>query len=75
MEKIKFSCGACGCPCDEKGNQLKPENIPKNYNPDNYKHDWCNNCGHEHFESIDRQYVTREMAIDAGDPNLEGTIY
>lgn len=68
---IAFSCGFCGAPLDENRKPIWP--VPAGYNPDDYIHDACGPCA----ESNDRppMRVTREMALDAGDPDLEGTIY
>jgi len=63
-----YACGFCGCPCDKDGNQLE---IPENYNPNDYELSVCNDC---HAKEEEKSYViiTREMALDAGDPSLEG---
>lgn len=63
-----YSCGVCGAPCTENGDALS---IPKNYDPDDYSHTYCCQCQYEEEEN-QKQYVTREMALDAGDPSLEG---
>jgi len=73
MNEIVFSCGYCGAPCDASGKQL--DSIPEGYNPDNYKHDVCIPCGNEQSAQENKQCVTREMALDAGDPSLEGIPY
>jgi len=63
---VKFACGFCGAPLDEKGNPIKP--VPEGYNPENYEMGACRSCA----ESENRSFVvTREMALDAGDPSLE----
>jgi len=71
-KEIFFSCGMCGTPCNIWHDQI-PE-IPENYNPDNYDHDWCNNCAQEELAMQEDNYVqvTREMSLDAQDPSLEG---
>ena len=63
----------CGAPCDEDGDQLKE--IPDNYNPNDYEHKWCNSCAQENENRNEERRVTSEMASDAGDPTLEGTLY
>jgi hypothetical protein len=36
----------------------------------------CGDCCRGEYEEPDRgQYITKEMAIDAGDPSLEGTYF
>lgn len=64
---IAFSCGFCGAPLNADKEQV---DAPEGYDPNAYPHDACGRCQAERNEP---RYVTREMAIDAGDPNLEGT--
>jgi len=60
----------CWAPCDES-REILP--IPENYNPDDYEHDWCNDCAwKEQRESESWVQITRDMALDAQDPSLEG---
>lgn len=35
----------------------------------------CDGSGCIPYQTSSRQYVTRDMAIDAGDPTLEGALY
>lgn len=35
----------------------------------------CDGSGAVQRQVSDRQYVTRDMALDAGDPSLEGSLY
>lgn len=67
---IAMSCGVCGAPLDAEGNYI--ENIPEGYDPDAYEHTYCPDCGNKEREEH-RFQVTHEMALDAGDPSLEGT--
>ena len=48
-----YSCGFCGLPCDKDGNIL---DMPKNYNPHNYKHTVCEYCRAEESERERRVY-------------------
>jgi hypothetical protein len=66
---IAFSCGFCGAPLNMYKDQV---DAPEGYDPNNYPHDACGRCQAERAEP---RYVTREMAIDAGDPSLEGSIW
>lgn len=71
-KQIAFSCGCCGAPCSIDGEQIFP--VPEGYNPDAYVHNYCNPCGNE-YSAREGRRVTHEMAMDAGDPSLEGTEY
>lgn len=64
---IAFSCGFCGAPLNANKEQV---DAPEGYDPNAYPHDACGKCQAE--QDVPR-IVTREMAIDAGDPSLEGT--
>lgn len=68
-QDIKYSCGFCGIPMDE--NKYIIDEIPENYNPNNYEHNVCEFCMLNN-ESNRMHQVTKEMAIDAGDRSLEG---
>lgn len=69
------SCGYCGRPMDKNGKDIWP--VPEGYNPDNYPHDVCIDCGNEEMSRREgpQQYVTHEMAMDAQNPDLEGMPY
>jgi hypothetical protein len=54
-------CGACGA----------FQSDPEEYTEEEQDNAELVHCGCER----ERQYVTRDMAIDAGDLSLEGTIY
>lgn len=61
-------CGYCGQPTDETGEPLALENIP--VDKAEMVHGLC--CaGQAQYES-ERRMVTLEMAMDAGNPGLEG---
>ena len=60
------ACGACGSPILENNETV--EDIPVDYNPNNYELD---HCGCENMRENMMQ-VTRDMAIDACDLSLEG---
>ncbi len=51
------------------------ENCKRNVTPEDYNEDThlCTECA-EYLDDIDDEWVlvTREMALDAGDPSLEG---
>lgn len=71
---IKFSCGYCGAPLDEDCNEIYP--VPDDYNPADYPNEVCKCCSCEIYEQEqEKRYITREMALDAGDPDLEGQLY
>ena len=72
MSEIRFHCGFCGSPLDEKGNPIFP--VPEGYNPDDYDAAACYSCAMED-ESRHHIIVTREMAMDAEDPSLEGSVW
>jgi hypothetical protein len=67
--QIAFSCGFCGAPLNADKDQI---DTPEGYDPNDYQHDACGKCQAEQNEP---RYVTREMALDAGDPSLEGSEY
>ena len=68
-----YRCGYCGQPTCERGFVLSLEYI-NNMNVDWDKaeltHGEC--CAAQQEHENQRQIVTRDMAIDAGDPSLEG---
>ena len=73
-DKIK-RCGMCGTIMKngvtisiEEIEQMSPKEI------DDLELDWCDNCGYAEYVSNQesRVQVTRDMAIDAGDPDMEG---
>lgn len=66
---IEFACGMCGAPCDDDGNQVPV--APDNYNPYVCDMSWCRECWASENEP-EYVTVTRDMALDAGDPSLEG---
>lgn len=67
MKDKLYSCGMCGVLVHADGTIVQ---IPENYNPNDYDHTWCDECGNQ--ENIRQQVVTKEMAIDAGMPEIEG---
>ena len=63
-EKIKLTrCGNCG----------DWQQDPELYSEQEQNEAELIHCGCENIKEV--QYVTRDMAIDAGDLSLEGTIY
>lgn len=68
---IAYSCGFCGAPLNADREQV---DAPDGYDPNDYPHDACHRCMVEQ-EDRGRMVVTREMALDAGDPSLEGTLW
>lgn len=70
-KSIMYSCGFCGAPLNADKNQV---DAPDGYAPNAYPHDVCGRCQAEH-EYHERMIVTREMALDAGDPSLEGLVW
>lgn len=70
----RYRCGWCGAPCQENGECLNPEEY-KNWTDEDWNnvekvHGEC--CIEEQNKIANRMQVTRDMAIDAGDPSLEG---
>ena len=76
-----YRCGNCGSFTSEDGSPLSREEFEKTQmkyfeirdSKTELVHGDC--CAHE-FNRIDqfnRMQVTRDMALDAGDPDLEGT--
>lgn len=62
-------CGFCGALIDENNEPLITT-TPMVYNPEKLPKGVCVYCAARETEPT--QYVTREMALDAGDPSLEG---
>jgi len=73
MAEIKYSCGFCGQPMDKDLNDIT--DISSGYDPNDYPHDVCATCHYEETRKADRMLVTREMALDAGMPELEGEYF
>lgn len=69
---IDFSCGYCGAPCNDDCEHVSV--IPDNYSPTEFPMEGCRECWERENEP---EYitVTREMALDAGDPSLEGELW
>lgn len=69
------SCGVCGSPLGPNGEDIYP--VPSDYNPDDYEHDYCKSCGNDYYNNREPEpmRVSREMAMDAGDPDLEGQLW
>ena len=71
----RFRCGWCGHPCMENGECIDPE-LCKDWTKDDWDnaskvHGEC--CHAEQSQQANQIQVTHDMAIDAGDPSLEGT--
>lgn len=80
MNSKIYRCGWCGHPTNSKGEPLMGEafkkalNIIETYGDNHHTHlEHGDCCIHEHMEP-QRMRVTRDMAIDAGDPSLEGEL-
>ena len=77
MNSKIYRCGWCGSPTEKAGNELdgnpreKAINIIETYG-DYRTHKTNGTCCPPTHENTQR--VTRDMAIDAGDPNLEGEL-
>jgi len=69
--EIAYSCGFCGAPLDSGDNDVWP--IPNDYDPNKYVHSVCHHCEAEQYDEAPKIQVTHEMAMDAQDPDLEGT--
>jgi len=71
---IIYRCGYCGNFIDEQGNPYSPEETIRMLNGINMDeillHGEC--CVYEQMQEKEYVTVTRDMALDAGDPNLEG---
>ena len=66
-----FRCGWCGQPTDKDGQVLPLETIKAmNVDWDKAEQTHGDCCRQEHETS--RMQVTREMAMDAGEPDMEG---
>jgi hypothetical protein len=76
MSDIKiYRCGTCGTPTDKDGNPLSIQEAnqltKEQLNLAILVQGYC--CIHEEQEKY--IIVTREMALDAGDPSLEGQVW
>ena len=77
MNSKIYRCGWCGCPTDESGRNLngitfaRVVAIIEKYGDGHTEKTHGDCCIREQTEP-EAQYVTRDMAIDAGDPSLEG---
>lgn len=74
MNSKIYRCGWCGFPTDESGNYLYGNKAQKAFDiiekyGDYRTHKTNGNCSHQ---DMNRNRVTRDMAIDAGDLSLEG---
>jgi hypothetical protein len=69
-----FRCGCCGQATDESGMNLSFDEV-KSMNVDWNKAEMTNgNCCATSEQEIYMRQVTREMALDAGCPEIEGTL-
>ena len=72
--KIVYRCGWCGLPTDKGGKPLKvnPEKYLEKYkySVTELTQGWC--CEDEQRQEPQRMQVTRDMAMDAGEPEMEG---
>ncbi len=70
LEDIKYICGWCGHPCKEDGTPW--EQIPDDFDPStiDYKNIQGSCC--EDQEENQRIQITKEMAMDAEEPEMEG---
>ena len=64
-----YRCGYCGGPTDAKGKVLYEIDETLDYDSADMTEGDC--CSQRESE---RRYVTRDMAMDAGDPDLEGQL-
>jgi len=70
--KIK-RCGYCGIPLDNECNPLSPEECKKLTEKQlNEAELICGSCCIDEQQKDNYIIVTKDMASDAGDPNLEG---
>lgn len=69
--EIVYACGYCGVPLDKDMNDVWP--MPDGYDPKNYQLMACHHCEAEQYDEAPKIQVTHEMAMDAQDPDLEGT--
>lgn len=79
-----YRCGRCGTYTDKSGNPIDFEKFPEEadriYQINNEFGDTTTesvngNCCLDDEKTGFEMKVTRDMAIDAGDPDLEGTLY
>lgn len=72
--KTIYRCGYCGFPCNDKGEPLRvdaAEYLHKYRGAEvEHVHGFC--CEDQWREPEIIGYVTREMATDAGEPDMEG---
>ncbi len=70
--KRVYRCGYCGTPCDEHGVELKDLELINKEDLD--KADLVEGlCCRSEVQERHMERVTRDMALDACDPSLEGT--
>lgn len=70
-----FMCGYCGQPTSKEGEPLTLEEINSDKYPDGWDNaEWVHGlcCAGQQQHAQDSRTITREMAMDAGDINLEG---
>lgn len=75
MSTYAYRCGHCGQPCDAEGVPMPAEDAPTTTGETERLHGQC--CAYLADEEEDEVWieVTREMAMDAGDPSMEGALW
>ena len=72
--EVKYICGWCGAPCEEDGTPWTT--IPKDFQPNSDIHTMVHGLCCAESEMMEHEQmvqVTREMALDAGMPEIEGS--
>lgn len=68
-----YRCGWCGQPCDEHGRVLSADEANvMNADWDAAEQVYGDCCPNGNRQEHERQIITREMALDAGCPEMEG---
>jgi transcription elongation factor Elf1 len=73
LNKGTFCCGYCGYPTDCEGNPLAT--IPEGFDNAVAENVHGNCCAAQVQHENEGRIVTREMAVDAGMPDIEGMQY
>ena len=77
MNSKIYRCGWCGFPTDENGRNLHGETFKRVVNiieehGDGHTEKTTGDCCAQEQTNLNRNRITRDMAIDAGDLSLEG---
>jgi hypothetical protein len=72
--ETRYRCGWCGHPTDETGQPVEFDSatVEDDYKDAGKVHGLCCPPPEDPWQP---QHITREMAMDAGDPSMEGMIW